>query len=997
MRKTNLWRGLTAVFAVVLAVAVYLTCLLFEWEGLVNIALNVKVPTVEAEGDTMYYGKDYARNAEGLSDMLADSDKHDVQTMEEGAVLLKNDGNALPLASGERRVTLFGRAVADPLYKGRSGGASRDPKRLVSLYDALKDEKFVINDVLFNAYKASGTRRVLEDATADSTGAFPTSIGEEAKSFYTPALQASYASDYNQVAIVMFAREAGEGGDLSQNDADGLPALRLHTQEADLLKMIKASGKFQKTIVLINSANAMELGWLFEEEYGVDAALWIGGAGLKGFKGVANVLVGKADPSGRFTDTYAADSLSSAAAQNSGAYKFANDNFKRSYLIEAEGIYSGFKYYETRYQDLILGVNNANSTKGKGAFAKAEGGWNYADEMVFPFGYGSSYASFTQTLESLEWNRTTHKVTAKVKVKNDGVPDGSGYTGKSKAVIELYVQLPYESGMAEKSAIQLVDFLKTRELAAGEEDTFTLVADDYIFATYDMEATNGADNTKKGCYVFDEGDYYFAIGSDCHDALNNVLAAREKTGMYDAHGNPVDGDAANTHKETLDELDNVTYARSAETGNVVSNLFDNVDINYWYEDGSKIEYLTRDNWNTFPKSYENLVATQAMIDMYNDKTWEVPANAPAYESFTQGAPVTIKFVELKDLEWGDPKWEIFLNQLTLAEMCNMIGEDFKQAAIINVGKPQNNNCDGPSGTQGSYRYGDKGAATQHVNEVVAASTWNKELLEERGKFIAYDCAFAGTSELYGPGANLHRTPYSGRNFEYYSEDGVFSYYCGIAQTKGLQKYGTTGSIKHFAGNDQETGRQDMHNFMTEQKMRQDPLKAFEGAYRAEDGALSSMMSYTSFGMQSDFYSDRTVLTDLVRNEWGWKGFTITDNVKTDTSISAVEALVAGTDTFNAGPHKGRDVRDYLANSSNPNRGYVMQCLRQANKRFFYAISRTNLVNGLTVETEVSDFTPWWQPALIAVNCVIGAAAVGCGVMFVLSKYVFKKKEEANEN
>ncbi len=997
MRKTNLWRGLTAVFAVILAVAIYLTFLLYDWEGLVNIALNIKVPTVEADGDTMYYDTGYELSDAGLEQMLADSDKHDVQTMEEGAVLLKNDGNALPLAVTERKVTLFGRAVADPLYKGRSGGASRDPNRLISLYNALKAENFVINDTLFNAYAASSTKRVLEGATADSTGAFPTEIGEEDSSFYTEALKASYASDFNDVAIVMFAREAGEGGDLSKSDKDGLPALRLHKQEADLLKMIKASGKFDKTIVLINSSNAMELGWLFDEQYGVDAALWIGGTGLKGFTGVANVLVGKADPSGRFTDTYAADSLSSAAAQNSGAYKFANDNFNRSYLIEAEGVYSGFKYYETRYQDLILGVNNADSVKGKGAFSKAEGGWNYADEMVFPFGYGSSYASFTQTLESVEWDKTAHTVTATVKVRNDGVPAGSNYTGKSKSVVELYVQLPYESGMAEKSAIQLVDFGKTKALAAGEEDTLVLTASDYVFATYDMEAVNGADTSKKGCYVFDEGDYYFAIGNDSHDALNNVLAAREATGMYDAHGNPVAGDVAKTHKVTLAELDNTTYAASAETGNPVCNLFDNVDINYWYEGENKIEYLTRDNWNTFPQSYEGLVATQAMIDMFNDKTWEVPSNAPSYESFTLGAPVTIKFVELKDLEWDDPKWETFLNQLTLAELCNMIGEDFKQVAITSVGKPQNGNCDGPSGTQGNYRYGNKGSATQHVNEVVAASSWNKELLAERGKFIACDCAFVGTSEIYGPGANLHRTPYSGRNFEYYSEDGIFSYYCGIAQTQGMQKYGLTGSIKHFAGNDQETGRQDMHNFMTEQKMRQDPLKAFEGAYRAEGGALSSMMSYTSFGMQSDFYSDKAVLTDLVRGEWGWKGFTITDNVKADKNISAVEALIAGTDTFNAGPHKGREVRDYLANSSNPNRGYVMQCLRQANKRFFYAISRTNLVNGLTVDTEVTDFIPWWKPAIITVNCLIGAAAIGCGVMFVLGNYVFKKKEETDEN
>lgn len=989
-KKVKLWRGLTAVMCVVLAIGIFLTALLFSWAGIVNTFLGVEVPTVDTGGDTMYYNVGYEMSSAGLKQMLADSDKHDIQTMEEGSVLLKNDGNALPLASNERKVTLFGRAVADPVYKGRSGGALRDAARLVSLYDALKGEGFSINDTLFNAYKSSTTKRVMEDSTAESTGRFPTNIGEEASNFYTSALQSSYENDYNDIAIVMFAREAGEGGDLSQSDKDGISQLALHTQEADLLKMIKVSGKFSKTIVLINSAYAMELGWLYEEQYGVDACLWIGGPGLVGFKGVANVLVGKADPSGRLVDTYAADSLSSAAVQNSASYRFANDNFKQSYLIQAEGIYAGYKYYETRYQDTVLGINNATSAKGAYVNKNA---WNYADEMVFPFGYGTSYANFTQTLESVGWDRTAHTVTATVKVKYNGVPEGSAYTGASKSVVQLYAQLPWEEGQAEKSAIQLIGFGKTEALSSEkDESTVTNTVDDYLFATYDENATNGADETKKGCYVFDKGDYYFAIGNDSHDALNNVLAAKEATGMTDAFGNTVTGDATKTHKVTLDTLDNTTYATSSETGNVVSNLFDDVDFNYW-QNGT-VTYLTRADWNTFPKSYTGLSATQAMIDKNNDKSWEVPSNAPSFESFTQGAKVTIKFIELKDVAWeDDEKWETFLNQLTIVEMANMVGEDFGQKEIKSVGKPANKNCDGPSGTQNTYlsKYGG-GSATQHVNEIVAASTWNKELLEERGKFIACDCAFSNTVQIWGPGANLHRTPFSGRNFEYYSEDSIFSYLCGAYQTKAMQDYGCNTAIKHFAGNDQETGREDMHNFMTEQKLRQDPLKAFEGAYVTEGGGLSSMMSFTSFGMHAEFYTDRNLLTGVVRGEWGWKGVNITDNVKGNISMSGIEALVAGTDTFNAGPQFGTEIRKYINDASNADRGYVLQCLREANKRYFYAMSRSTLINGLTVDTEVFGFIPWWQPTLIVLCCLIGVVTAGCATMYVLGNYVFNKKE-----
>ena len=240
-------------------------------------------------------------------------------------------------------------------------------------------------------------------------------------------------------------------------------------------------------------------------------------------------------------------------------------------------------------QDQVLGINNA--TNAKGAYVN-KGAWNYADEMAYPFGYGTSYASFTQTLESVEWDRAEHTVTVTVKVKNDGVPEGSGYNGKSKSVVQLYVQLPWEEGQAEKSAIQLIDFGKTKELAKGEEDTVTLIVDDYIFATYDENATNGADATKKGCYVFDDGNYYFAIGNDSHDALNNVLAAKEAAGMTDAFGNNVDGDNEKVVKYELEETDNTTYARSVETGEVVSNQFGDVDINSFYAVSKSVETVS---------------------------------------------------------------------------------------------------------------------------------------------------------------------------------------------------------------------------------------------------------------------------------------------------------------------------------------------------------------------------------------------------------------------
>lgn len=319
MRNSQLWKGLTGVFAALLAIAIFLTMVCYDWAGNINVALGIRPPVEAGTSDTMYYGTEFSEDGtlsdDALEKMLAASDAHDVQTMEEGAVLVKNDG-ALPLAANERRVTLFGRSVTDPVYRGNSGGAGRDSSRLVSLRSALEAENFQINQTLYSAYEQSGVSRVKDDIQSLQN------IGEVDINFYTSSLRSSWANDYNDAAIVMFSRDGGEGIDLARTDSDGISLLALHEEERDLLEMIAESGNFDKTIVLINSAYPMELGWVEEDAYGVDACLWIGGTGLKGFTGVANLLVGKADPSGHFVDTYAADSLSAPAVRNFGDFTY---------------------------------------------------------------------------------------------------------------------------------------------------------------------------------------------------------------------------------------------------------------------------------------------------------------------------------------------------------------------------------------------------------------------------------------------------------------------------------------------------------------------------------------------------------------------------------------------------------------------------------------------------------------------------------------------------
>lgn len=475
-----LWRGLTALLALLLCLTSFGSALAFTREGDVNLYLGTMPPTLSVTEDTEYFPSAYATEA----DMKAALQAYTIAAQEEGSVLLRNEDNALPLAA-DASVTLFGYAAYDPVYHGGSGGPANTG---INLHDALVEAGVRVNETVYQAIVNTPSNRT-------KTGL----IGEIPASAYA-GTESSYASDYQDAAIYVMSRYGGEEGDLNHGLQDdwqegpvGVPELSLHQEEMDTLAMIRDSGKFEKIIVVLNSGYAMELDWL--AEYGVDACLWIGYPGNYGMTGVANILTGKADPSGRNVITYAADSLSSAAMQNAGDFTFDNLTglYKNKYLVYAEGIYIGYKYYETRYQDQVLGIHNANSSKG--AYASKDGAWNYADEMVYTFGTGMSYADFTQELLSVNWDQNTHTVTVEVKVTNKG---DFVYTGASKDVVQVYVQLPYESGMAQKSAIQLVDFAKTGALLPGETETVTLSFSDYLFATYDDKAVNGADPSLTG-------------------------------------------------------------------------------------------------------------------------------------------------------------------------------------------------------------------------------------------------------------------------------------------------------------------------------------------------------------------------------------------------------------------------------------------------------------------------------------------------------------------
>lgn len=973
--KKKIWVGLTATLALLTGVGAACTSALFYASGYVNAALGLTgTSNTPSTGDSVYFKSSYGEmNTANCEKLIEDEKAHCIKTAEEGAVLLRNENNALPLSASERGITFFGNSVKDPVYRTNAGQAAYNGRVGGSLYDSFKNAGFNINETMWYAYQNSGVSRNVSKKTGES------SIGEVPVSFYTNEMKNSWKNQFNDVAVVLLTRYAGEGYDLDiVGDADGLPSLKLHQQEKDLLLMIKEQG-FKKTVVIINSPFAMDAKWIEDSDYGVDACIAIGATGNYGFIGVANLLTGKADFSGRLSDTWATDSLSSPANQNFGDYKYTNVSGLHSapYVVYAEGIYVGYKYYETRYMDQVLNRNNAKGNYG--CFASGAS-WDYSKEMAFTFGYGLSYSNFSQTIKSLKWS--DHKVVAEVEVTNNGA---ATYSGKSSSVVQLYAQLPYESGMAEKSAIQLIGYGRTSELATGEKETVTITVDDYDFATYDMAAANGEDTSKKGCYTFDAGKYNFAIGNDAHDALNNILAKQSVTGLFDKNGNSVTGEATKVEVINLDEYDNKTYAKNRTTGELVYNQMDNADLNYYGDD--LVTYLTRDDWSTFPASMTGLTATDAMIKDLSGEYY-VTDSSIAISDVKYGVDSDIKLVEMREVEYDDPKWDAFIEQLTLANLVGIIGDDRGSVSIPEVGKPQTAVTNGPNGVAGNYANGGTGApCTLYPDQPTLCNTFDDELVKERGIFYGEDMLYAGYSWIFGPGNNMHRSAYCGRNSEYYSEDPVVAYHMSTIQCVELTNKGIITGCKHFAFNDMETNRHGVSTFLNEQAARQVYLKAFEGALT--DGAgLGVMSSFNRVGcIASPSYAP--LQNEILRREWGFKGVNITDSAKDASDYFKLrECLTAGTDLFLSDTTRRSELQKAISTNRD---GYLFKTAQNCNKHFYYALSRSISMNGLSRDTVIEKTVYWWQPTTITLCSVLGAATLAA---FGMALYLTLKKEVA---
>lgn len=901
---------------------------------------------------------------------------------EEGFVLLKNEDDALPILttktknaaytapSSNPKISVFGKNSVNLVYGG-SGSGGGDEGSNVDLYQALEDAGYNVNPQLKKFYEnnsKSGSGRGSNPQMGANVYGYAT--GETPVSSYS-GLEESY-TEYSDAALVVISRIGGEGFDLPRSMVDkyggslvegaeeGAHYLELDKNEKDLINMV--CEEFEKVVIIVNCATSMELGFI-EENDKIDAAVWVGFSGGNGINALGSLLNGTVNPSGRLVDTYAKDftaspvyaNFSDNMSVNGNAYTSAGNNTGYYYVDYEEGIYVGYRYYETMaYEEMEFG----NDT------------W-YEENVVYPFGYGTSYTSFEWTIEEKTANAVALKkdgtIEIKVSVKNTGSVAG-------KDVVQLYYSAPYEYGGIEKSYVTLGAYEKTPLIQPGESKTVTLTLDVEDMASYDWSDANG--NGFKG-YELDGGRYTIFVGSNSHQAWNDGLSI-----VYN--------------------VPNSGYTYAERDGATVENRFDDVSEYFIDESGNKTLFTREDFRSTFPETptTEERDVSVDFIDsltfVYND------AEEPYYnDTATKQGVTSENYIQLYELiqqdengtyyvDYNDERWETILDYLTVEEMAELIGTgNFKSIQIERIGKPRTIDPDGPAGFTNFMGDPSVHDTCYYASECVIGATWNKNLAHDMGVMVGIESLVGYTngdgrtySGWYAPAVNIHRSPFSGRNWEYYSEDPYLSGMMGANVVAGAQSKGVYTCVKHFAVNDQETNR-DTNGLITwvdEQTMREIYFKPFELIVKV--GGTKAMMS--SFNRLGTVWAGGSyaLLTEVLREEWGFVGLVISDYNVSNAYMPPDQMIRAGGDL--------NLTQGYLPSTSGANVNNThINAMRLATKNILYVVASSNAMNGLGEGVVYAYEAPLWQIGLIAFDC---ALVVGFAVWGVFAVRSAMKKE-----
>ena len=1019
-RKRNLWRGLTTLTASLLTVSVAAGPVVDSYRTDIDKFLGTKssaMVTDSTDEDMYTYKSDYSSTTE-LLDSIEDLGE---RMSEEGTVLLKNENNALPLSKDEtQKLSLLGFSSYYPVQGGDMGSSLNENKGTdadtVDFVEALDAKGFKINEDLHDLYKSLeadfktevnmwGNIMEYYHITAPATdGVFASKEPSQEKMDSVDDKWKDSMDNYN-VMLVTIGRSSTENGtylpgvdgvDASQNLNQTDP-LGLSDDERDLINAAVEAKENNggKVIVMLNNANAMEIDEIKNND-GVDAIMEIGFPGGYGFYGVADILSGEANPSGHLTDTYAVTNANSPAAQNFGNYEWTNADPSvniNAEEVEAEDIYTGYKYYETRYADTVLGQGNADATVGSST-GKA---WNYDDEVSYPFGYGLSYTTFEQTLKSVDVDLANRTVTAEVDVKNTG--DVAG-----KDVVQLYTSVPYTDydveNKVEKSAVQLLDYEKTDMIEPGESQTVTITADAQDMASWDSSCENEAGTT--GNWILDNGTYYFTVGNGAHEAVNNVLAAQDQD---------VEGNKDNVQTWELGDFDSSSFAVTLN-GTPVENQLQDADLNNWMED--TVTYLSRNDWEgTWPETYKDLTATDEMISTMADDYSDIEANGDP-SSVTFGADNGMTLANMKGVEdITDERWSTLMDQLTLEECLIRTGLGGTSTKVIeSITSPEAIQNDGPNGFNsyplGQYANSDASTGDPCViaeddpnrdykmgvmaNETVIGQTFSKQLAAEWGKAVGNYSLWANTAIWWGVGTNLHRTPYNARNHEYFSEDAVLTAGQGAAIIKAGHDYGVLIAPKHLAFNDTEINRTGIAEFMTEQAARENELRGTQSCIE-DANALAVMTTYNRVGCVTS-NAHTGLLLNILHKEWGFKGLMSEDFIQ-DPAYTKIHMAVHNgvTMTCNTGDNTMAAVEavwPYWSVENASQSEELLTDLKQAMLYQNYALANSNAMDGMSTSTHIEKLNTWYDNLITGLRIGFGVLTVLCAAMYLLG---LKKKEQ----
>ncbi len=1016
------WRGFSAITASLMTIAIGGVAIVNANAAFINSRLgttNIKlVETGDGTQDTDYFKSSFST----LAEVVEAKEALAQQIGAEGTVLLKNTDSALPIKTTDK-VTVWGMNSVNPVLGGMIGSSvtvnADAGQKSYGILEALEEKGISVNTEMTDLYNSESAQASGKRVIQPSFGPIYESpsiygIGEMDPSYYTSSV---LSSADNTVAICFISRGSSEAADYSTTmkspDGDGdtydVP-LALSTYEKAMIENAKAHST--KVIVMLNTSNPIEIEDL-KNDSDIDAIVWTGDPGAYGFLGVVDVLTGVENPSGHLVDTYAVDSTSSPAMVNFGVYNYTNastskesgamDSNNKSdwFVVEGEGIYNGYKYYETRYEDEILGQGNATAKEGS-SNGRA---WNYENEVSYSFGYGLSYTTFEQKLESVNVE-IGGESTAKVTVKNTGSVAG-------KSAVQLYVQAPYTEGGIEKSAIQLVGFGKTAELNPGESETVEISFDASYFASYDETCANSLGT--EGAWVLEAGDYYFAIGNGAHEAINNVLA--KKTGSADGLVSIAEDEvisADNAIKWNLGATDTTTYSANVE------NQLQDMDINNLIP--GTVEYTTRADWTKGWTTVESITPAEAMMTGLNNSNYELTANGDGVVWGADNGLTILDMINLdesgnyagvKDLE--DPAWDQLIDQITLDEAIQFIekgGDDVENIDSILLSRTYAN--DGPIGyaadqvTDYTYRWstsnsGEATYATKNDDKAtytmatmptdpVVAATFNTELAQREGELFGEDSLWSNESSLFAPGMNLHRSPYCARNHEYYSEDPMLTSLMGTAVCIGGEEKGTQMEPKHFAFNHQESNRSGVSTFMTEQAARENELRCFQLVMSSNN--CQGIM--TAFNRAGTVYvgAYKNLLVNIARNEWGYTGWYNTDMINGTEYMNWRDITSAGGgNCLTTSAYDSSIIGTMAASKKAISKDTQFQEMMKYNLKYWmYNIASSNAMNGISQTTKIKHVLAWYQILLIAVAVASGALTVAFAALGIVTAKKASKEE-----